>query len=57
MKGGARQGAGRKPGSTKILVNFKLEKSTLARLRASVPRGRMTAFVELALLRALAHAE
>jgi hypothetical protein len=54
MKGGARIGAGRKPvGSTKVLVNFKLEKSTLERLRDRVPRGRMTAFVEQALLHAL----
>jgi hypothetical protein len=53
MKGGPRKGAGRKRGSTKVLANFKLERSTLARLRAAVPRGRMTAFVEEALLRAL----
>jgi hypothetical protein len=54
MKGGSRKGAGRKPvGSTKILVNFKLEKSTVERLRASVPRGAMTKFVELAITRAL----
>jgi hypothetical protein len=53
MKGGARIGAGRKRGTTKILANFKLEKSTLARLRVSVPRGQMTKFVEAALLRAL----
>jgi hypothetical protein len=53
MKGGVRKGAGRKRGSTKILVNFKLEKSTLERLRASVPRGAMTKFVELAITRAL----
>jgi hypothetical protein len=53
MKGGARIGADRKHGSTKVLANFKLEKSTVERLRASVPRGQMTAFVELALQRAL----
>ena len=54
MKGGARIGAGRKPvGSTKVLVNFKLERSTVARQRASIPRGRMTAFVEQAITRAL----
>jgi hypothetical protein len=46
MKGGARRGAGRKRGTTKRLVNFKPEESTLTRLRASVPRGAMTRFVE-----------
>jgi hypothetical protein len=30
MKGGARKGAGRKPGSTKATMTFKLEKETLA---------------------------
>jgi hypothetical protein len=53
MKGGRRIGAGRKRGTTKVLANFKLERSTVERLRAAVPRGRMTAFVEEALLRAL----
>jgi hypothetical protein len=55
MKGGARRGAGRKRGTTKRLVNFKPEESTLTRLRASVPRGAMTRFVEQALQRALDH--
>jgi hypothetical protein len=53
MRGGARIGAGRKRGSTKILANFKLERSTIERLRDRVPRGAMTKFVELALQRAL----
>lgn len=34
-------------------MTFKLERSTLALLRASVPRGQMTRFVEEALWRAL----
>jgi hypothetical protein len=53
MRGGARKGAGRKPGSSKVGVGFKLERSTLALLRERVPKGQMTAFVERALLRAL----
>jgi hypothetical protein len=53
MKGGARKGAGRKPGSTKATMTFKLERSTLERLRDRVPRGQMTRFVEESLLRAL----
>jgi hypothetical protein len=53
MRGGARQGAGRKPGSTKAMMTFKLERSTLALLRERVPRGQMAAFVERTLLRAL----
>jgi hypothetical protein len=53
MKGGARKGAGRKAGSTKATMTFKLERSTIALLRERVLRGRMTAFVERALLRAL----
>ena len=53
MKGGARKGAGRKAGSTKATMTFKLERSTLALLRDRVPRGKMTRFVEQALLRAL----
>ena len=53
MKGGARKGAGRKPGSTKQTMTFKIEGAILERLRASVPRGAMTKFVELALQRAL----
>jgi hypothetical protein len=51
MRGGRREGSGRKAGSTKTLVNFKLERSTVALLR-ELPRGRMTAFVEQALLQA-----
>ena len=53
MRGGARKGFGRKPGSTKQTMTFKLEGAILERLRASVPRGAMTKFVELALQRAL----
>ena len=53
MRGGARKGSGRKPGSTKQTMTFKLEGAILERLRASVPRGAMTKFVELALQRAL----
>jgi hypothetical protein len=54
MKGGARKGAGRKPtGSTKETMTFGLDPSTLALLRDRVPRGRMTRFVEQALLAAL----
>jgi hypothetical protein len=55
MKGGARKGAGRKPGSTKSTMTFKIERSTIALLRERVPRGQMTAFVEQALLHALDH--
>lgn len=33
MRGGARKGAGRKPGSSKVLVNFKIEGSTVDRIR------------------------
>jgi hypothetical protein len=52
-RGGARKGAGRKRGSTKTTMTFKLERSTLELLRARVPRGAMTPFVERALLHAL----
>ena len=51
MRGGARKGAGRKPGSTKALVNFKLEKTTIALLR-ELPSRQMTKFVEDAVLQA-----
>jgi hypothetical protein len=51
MRGGARKGAGRRPGSTKTLVNFKLERSTVALLR-ELPSRQMTAFVEDAVLQA-----
>jgi hypothetical protein len=54
-RGGARRGAGRKRGSSKQTATFKLEKSILALLRDRVPQGRMTAFVEQALLHALDH--
>ena len=53
VKGGARKGAGRKAGPPTATMTFKLTKTTLERLRASVPRGAMTKFVELALQRAL----
>jgi hypothetical protein len=53
MRGGARTGAGRKRGSTKVAANFKLERTILARLRDRVPCGEMTRFVEQALTRAL----
>jgi hypothetical protein len=53
MRGGARKGAGRQPGSTKQTASFKFEKTTLARLCDCVPRGKRAPFVEQALLRAL----
>jgi hypothetical protein len=43
----------RKRGSTKTTATFKLERATLELLRARVPRGAMTTFVENALVRAL----
>ena len=54
-RGGARKGAGRKRGSTKTTMTFKLERSTLDLSRDRVPRGQMTRFVEQALLGALDH--
>jgi hypothetical protein len=53
MKGGARKGSGRKAGPPTATMTFKIAQTTLARLRSSVPRGRMTRFVEHALQRAL----
>jgi hypothetical protein len=51
MRGGRRPGSGRKRSSTKVLTNFKLERSTIALLR-ELPRGQMTKFVEDAVLQA-----
>jgi hypothetical protein len=57
MRGGARIGAGRKPGSTKpatkTLINFTLDNQVIAQLKAQVPRGRRTRFVEAAIAAAL----
>jgi hypothetical protein len=52
MRGGARKGAGRKPGTTKIFTAFKLER-TIVSLLHELPKGQRTKFVEQALLKAL----
>jgi hypothetical protein len=57
MRGGARIGAGRKPGSSKpprkALINFTLDHEIIANLKHQVPRGRRTRFVEAAITAAL----
>jgi len=60
VRGGARKGAGRKPGSTKpltkALINFTLSNELIARLKAQVPRGRRSRFVQKAVASALSKA-
>jgi hypothetical protein len=56
-RGGARPGAGRKPGSTKpprkALINFMLDREVIAQLKDRVPRGQRTRFVEKAITMAI----
>ena len=54
--GGARRNAGRpsmRPSERRQIINFSLSPKTLALLRAAVPYGRRTKFVEEAVLSAL----
>jgi hypothetical protein len=51
-RGGKRPGAGRPRGSSKVFTAFKLERATVELLRAHIPQGQRTAFVEHALLEA-----
>jgi hypothetical protein len=49
-KAGTRKGAGRKPtGSTKILVNIGLAPQLVELLKARIPRGKRTKFIQEAI--------
>lgn len=54
MRGGARNGAGRKPtGKTRKLESFSLRLETLSQLNESVPPGMRSKFVDAAICAAL----
>ena len=54
--GGARKGAGRKAGSTKVVMHFRLDRETVAHLHAAAVDESMTEIVERAIAQFLSRA-
>jgi hypothetical protein len=49
-RGGSRPGSGRKPGRTRLVIQFSLREETVQTLRKHVPSSERSAFVDAAIL-------